>query len=273
MFDAHAVHVQWPWAYVADGPGRADLIVDVRAPIAPRIVGGIRPQRRVRTSPTPRSHVADAVPVQPADRAVEGDTPVERARARAATCAAVLDQSAGHGASSTSPSRRTRGKFNARDGRRSGTRERRAAGARSAQRRLPRPGASQPRRRGRGAGWRGRRAERDYAYVLAETALNNNSTRSTVVVYRRDRPAAAAPSSGGHDPGRRGGRDARRPPTFYNPPFLQSVTVLVAGRSRACFVDATPPARSRAALRAARSCRRMRQRLRASPSRSSPSTR
>ena len=33
--------MQWPYAYVADGPGGL-VIVDVRAPIAPRIVGGLR---------------------------------------------------------------------------------------------------------------------------------------------------------------------------------------------------------------------------------------
>ena len=40
MFDAHDVHVHWPWAYVADGVGGL-AIVDVRAPIAPKLLAGL----------------------------------------------------------------------------------------------------------------------------------------------------------------------------------------------------------------------------------------
>lgn len=40
-FDARDVEVQWPHAYVADGPGGL-LIVDVRRPDQPRVVGGLR---------------------------------------------------------------------------------------------------------------------------------------------------------------------------------------------------------------------------------------
>ena len=43
MADARAVAVQWPWAYVADGPAGL-VIVDVRAPIAPRLLGGLLPR-------------------------------------------------------------------------------------------------------------------------------------------------------------------------------------------------------------------------------------
>lgn len=40
MFDARDVDVAWPWAYVADGAGGL-AIADVRAPVAPRLVGGL----------------------------------------------------------------------------------------------------------------------------------------------------------------------------------------------------------------------------------------
>lgn len=40
-FDARDVTVQWPYAYVADGPGGV-LVVDIRKPAEPRLVGGTR---------------------------------------------------------------------------------------------------------------------------------------------------------------------------------------------------------------------------------------
>jgi Ca2+-binding EF-hand superfamily protein len=40
--DASAVRVQWPYAYVADGPGGL-WIVDVRVPIAPRVAAAVAP--------------------------------------------------------------------------------------------------------------------------------------------------------------------------------------------------------------------------------------
>jgi Ca2+-binding EF-hand superfamily protein len=39
--EARAVHVQWPYLYVADGPGGV-LVIDVREPAAPKVVGGSR---------------------------------------------------------------------------------------------------------------------------------------------------------------------------------------------------------------------------------------
>lgn len=90
MFDAHDLDLAWPWAYVADGAGGL-AIADIRAPMSPRLVGGLDLGGTAET-PDMATHVATLFQYS-RPQASGGEPSVRRTTPR--NLAAVLDASRG----------------------------------------------------------------------------------------------------------------------------------------------------------------------------------
>jgi Ca2+-binding EF-hand superfamily protein len=204
-FDARDVHVQWPLAYVADGIGGV-LVVDVRKPADPKIVGGARVASDV-------SQVDAAVGVtllfqNSRPVAEDGVVADRRTPARALLC--VLDEREGlvlYNATEPAaleklwPPSEDRSRAQRRVGQYRGFSVRSHVDLAEPQ------GGSKTR-------------EGDYAYLLAETDAPNAVPQSRLLVLditepRRVRNVAALPSGDSTEMLAVG--------AYYNPPFLQPV--------------------------------------------------
>jgi Ca2+-binding EF-hand superfamily protein len=204
-FDARAVAVQWPYAYVADGPAGVS-VVDVRRPEEPRVAGGFA-TRPDASSDSDASEVA--VLFQYSRPIALDDRPTDR-RTRARALCAALDESGGLALFDVTEPSRPEKLYPARDG---GSRAQRA-----------------------GATWRGlalashvdlaepqggsRTREVDLVYALAEREIANGERRSALVVLdvtepRRARQIAALEAGYA--------TESLELAWFYNPPFLETV--------------------------------------------------
>ncbi len=89
-FDAHDVDVRWPWAYVADGPAGL-CVVDVRVPIAPRFLAELDLNAEART---PNDAILVESLFQYSRPLARDEQPTDR-RTQARNLCAVLDRREG----------------------------------------------------------------------------------------------------------------------------------------------------------------------------------
>ena len=204
-FDARDVHVQWPLAYVADGIGGV-LIVDVRKPAEPRIVGGAR----VSSDAAQADAAVGVTLLFQNSRPVAEDGVVADRRTPARALLCVLDEREGlvlYNATEPAaleklwPPAEDRSRAQRRNGVYRGFAVRSHVDLAEPQ------GGSKTR-------------EGDYAYLLAETDAPNADPQSRLFVLditepRRVRNMAVLPSGESTEMLSVG--------AYYNPPFLQPV--------------------------------------------------
>ncbi len=204
-FDARDVHVQWPLAYVADGLGGV-LVVDVRKPAEPKLVGGAR----VSGDPAQADAAVAVTMLFQNSRPVAEDGVIADRRTIARALLCVLDEREGlvlfnatdpAALEKVWPPAEERSRAQRRDGTYRGLVVRSHVDVAEPQ------GGSKTR-------------EGDYAYVLAETDAPNADPQSRLFVLditepRRVRTAAVLPSGESTEMLSVG--------AYYNPPFLQPI--------------------------------------------------
>ncbi len=206
-FDARDVHVQWPLAYVADGLGGV-LVVDVRKPAEPKLVGGAR----MSSDPARADAAASVTMLFQNSRPVAEDGVVADRRTPARALLCVLDEREGLVL------------FNATEP--------------AALEKLWPPSEERSRAQRRQGAFRGlsvrshvdlaepqggsRTREGDFAYVLVETDADNADPQSRLLVLdvtepRRVRSVAALPAGESTEMLAVG--------AYYNAPFLQPIAL------------------------------------------------